>query len=259
MSTPTGMDLPLPSYRYSVSTYGGQVRIAGNGDGNGLGMSQYGALGKAEAGWSAPAILGDYYAGTTLGPLPEGEMPATIAVTLRSGAAEADIAADGPVTVVGPGSTALASTSGPAGWVATAAAAGPMLAPSDAVTFPTSVGRVGDVAPIPMRSAPPAVALSSAPAAPGRPPSPVVTTTSPTAPTAPTPRATPRLAAAVSRDPARPPGAGRRLAGPGLAAVTLLIVTVGVAVNKRKIFRYPVLKGGPMALGGRAARNSLQP
>ncbi|HEY1689189.1 MAG TPA: SpoIID/LytB domain-containing protein [Solirubrobacteraceae bacterium] len=41
--------------------------IEGAGDGHGVGMSQWGALGYAEHGWSANAILAHYYAGTAIG------------------------------------------------------------------------------------------------------------------------------------------------------------------------------------------------
>jgi stage II sporulation protein D len=41
--------------------------IRGAGFGHGVGMSQYGALGYAQHGWSAAAILAHYYSGTTLG------------------------------------------------------------------------------------------------------------------------------------------------------------------------------------------------
>ena len=41
--------------------------ITGAGFGHGVGMSQYGALGFAEHGWNATAILQHYYTGTTLG------------------------------------------------------------------------------------------------------------------------------------------------------------------------------------------------
>jgi len=44
--------------------------IEGAGDGHGVGMSQDGALGYAEHGWSDAAILAHYYTGTTLGPAP---------------------------------------------------------------------------------------------------------------------------------------------------------------------------------------------
>src|SRR3954469_21701368 len=42
--------------------------IRGAGFGHGVGMSQYGAMGYAAHGWTAAAILGHYYTGTSLGP-----------------------------------------------------------------------------------------------------------------------------------------------------------------------------------------------
>lgn len=44
--------------------------IEGAGDGHGVGMSQDGALGYAQHGWTDTAILAHYYAGTTLGQAP---------------------------------------------------------------------------------------------------------------------------------------------------------------------------------------------
>jgi stage II sporulation protein D len=44
--------------------------IDGAGDGHGVGMSQEGALGYAEHGWSYTAILGHYYTGTAIGQAP---------------------------------------------------------------------------------------------------------------------------------------------------------------------------------------------
>src|SRR3954447_9814093 len=41
--------------------------IRGAGFGHGVGLSQYGAMGYAEHGWSAAQILGHYYTGTSLG------------------------------------------------------------------------------------------------------------------------------------------------------------------------------------------------
>jgi stage II sporulation protein D len=46
--------------------------IAGAGDGHGVGMSQDGAYGYAEHGWSDQAILAHYYTGTTIGQAPAG-------------------------------------------------------------------------------------------------------------------------------------------------------------------------------------------
>jgi SpoIID/LytB domain protein len=44
--------------------------IEGAGDGHGVGMSQYGALGYAKHGWSYQQILAHYYTGTALGTTP---------------------------------------------------------------------------------------------------------------------------------------------------------------------------------------------
>jgi stage II sporulation protein D len=44
--------------------------VEGAGDGHGVGMSQDGALGYAQHGWSAAQILAHYYTGTTLGQAP---------------------------------------------------------------------------------------------------------------------------------------------------------------------------------------------
>ncbi len=44
--------------------------VEGAGDGHGVGMSQDGALGYAEHGWTDQAILAHYYTGTALGQAP---------------------------------------------------------------------------------------------------------------------------------------------------------------------------------------------
>ena len=46
---------------------GSQLVVEGAGDGHGVGMSQEGAQGYAEHGWSYTAILGHYYTGTAIG------------------------------------------------------------------------------------------------------------------------------------------------------------------------------------------------
>lgn len=56
----------------SASASTAALVIAGGGDGHGVGMSQEGALGYAEHGWSYSAILAHYYTGTALGQAPAG-------------------------------------------------------------------------------------------------------------------------------------------------------------------------------------------
>ena len=55
--------------------------VEGAGDGHGVGMSQDGALGYAQHGWSDTAILAHYYTGTTV-----GQAPASSVVKVLEGA-----------------------------------------------------------------------------------------------------------------------------------------------------------------------------
>jgi SpoIID/LytB domain protein len=62
---------PERTYAASASSSGAQkLVITGAGDGHGVGMSQDGALGYAEHGWSYTAILAHYYQGTSIGQVP---------------------------------------------------------------------------------------------------------------------------------------------------------------------------------------------
>jgi SpoIID/LytB domain protein len=55
-----------------VARASSELVISGAGDGHGVGMSQDGALGYAEHGWTYQAILAHYYTGTALGQAPAG-------------------------------------------------------------------------------------------------------------------------------------------------------------------------------------------
>lgn len=73
LRTPSG-EL-LPSSYFSVSTEGAaaaitRVILRGNGYGHGVGLCQWGAIGRARAGQSARSILRTYFPGTDVGPLP---------------------------------------------------------------------------------------------------------------------------------------------------------------------------------------------
>lgn len=73
----TGGGELLPSSYFSVtsepsSTGIARVLLRGNGFGHGVGMCQWGAIGRARAGQSARTILRTYFPGTTIGPLPSG-------------------------------------------------------------------------------------------------------------------------------------------------------------------------------------------
>lgn len=212
MAPPAGLDLPLPSGRYSVSTYGTDVKVAGLGDGNGLGLSQYGALGKALAGWSAGQILANYYGPARPAALPADEQPQTIAVTLLDQGGPVSVGATGPAQVLGPSGQVVASTSGPQAWSATTGAGGVGLQPvSGPVADSPDVSR--DLAPVPTRQAAPVDPTASAPGqheAP--PPAPTTTTT-----TVPAPVGT---ASGASVSPDTAPTADALGPAPGAAAVT---------------------------------------
>lgn len=65
---------PLPSSYFSLTTEGAdgiaRVVLRGNGYGHGVGMCQWGAIGRARAGQSARTILRTYFPGTDIGPIP---------------------------------------------------------------------------------------------------------------------------------------------------------------------------------------------
>jgi stage II sporulation protein D len=73
----TGAGELLPSSYFSVETESSSRGIArvvlrGNGFGHGVGLCQWGAIGRARAGQNARDILRTYFPGTTVGPIPSG-------------------------------------------------------------------------------------------------------------------------------------------------------------------------------------------
>jgi stage II sporulation protein D len=59
----------LPSTSFSLERMGDQIVVRGVGNGHGVGMSQWGAIGRSRAGQDARSILAAYYPGTRLSPL----------------------------------------------------------------------------------------------------------------------------------------------------------------------------------------------
>ncbi|HYW51637.1 MAG TPA: hypothetical protein VE861_13575, partial [Gemmatimonadaceae bacterium] len=59
----------LPSTSFQLEVLGATVVLRGAGNGHGVGMSQWGAIGRARAGQDARSILAAYYPGTRLAPL----------------------------------------------------------------------------------------------------------------------------------------------------------------------------------------------
>jgi hypothetical protein len=85
ITTPAGLPLPLPSFRFDLRTEGADAIFDGHGWGHGVGMSQYGALGKAQRGLDASEILAEYYGGITPTSMDPAELPATMRVALTPG------------------------------------------------------------------------------------------------------------------------------------------------------------------------------
>jgi stage II sporulation protein D len=91
-TTGTTTTTPVPVIGKPAVTF----LFAGHGWGHGAGMSQWGARGYADRGWTYDKILAHYYTGTQLGPAPAGE----VRVLLVEGAKSLKLASAGPWTVL---------------------------------------------------------------------------------------------------------------------------------------------------------------
>ena len=96
-----GLPQTLPSMRYSAVTDGarGVVVMDGGGWGHGIGMSQWGALGRAQRGWKAPDILAAYYAGLRPVALPADRVPSAIRVAVALGSSQTTVTSEGAFRV----------------------------------------------------------------------------------------------------------------------------------------------------------------
>jgi SpoIID/LytB domain protein len=92
---PSPTPSPTPPSETGPVTLGSTVRFHGRGYGHGVGLSQYGARGRAIDGQSAATILAHYYQGTTLGSIP---LDTPIRVRVLEGFAAS---ASNPLVVVG--------------------------------------------------------------------------------------------------------------------------------------------------------------
>ena len=86
-----GRDVLLPSDRFSVALNASTATFSGGGFGHGIGMSQYGALGKANRGLAAADILALYYAGLRPSLLPLTAVPSSVRVDLADGLSSATV------------------------------------------------------------------------------------------------------------------------------------------------------------------------
>jgi hypothetical protein len=94
-----GRSLPstVPTTRYEIEVTDDQVILHGSGWGHGVGMGQYGAMGKAERGMTHDDILATYYNG--LRPTVDDRLPDRIRVGLADQLDELVMHADGPFQV----------------------------------------------------------------------------------------------------------------------------------------------------------------
>ena len=101
VSPQNGLPQTLPSMRYSANTDHGRgvVVMDGGGWGHGIGMSQWGALGRAQRGWKAPDILAAYYAGLRPVALPAERVPPAIRVAVALGSEQATVTSEGAFRV----------------------------------------------------------------------------------------------------------------------------------------------------------------
>lgn len=112
-----GLPRAVPSTQFDVRAddQTGTALLAGRGHGHGIGMSQFGVLGKATRGMRAPAILASYYPGAQLTTLPADQLPPTIRVALATGRGAVNAAASSRFRVLdGSGAPVAVAASG--GW-----------------------------------------------------------------------------------------------------------------------------------------------
>src|SRR5207244_3096992 len=88
---PSGSKTVPPTIRTQPTFF-----ISGHGWGHGLGMSQYGAYGYAQHGWTYDRIIKHYYTGTTIGQAPVSR----VRVLILDNAKQVTIASKLPVNVV---------------------------------------------------------------------------------------------------------------------------------------------------------------
>ena len=134
VAPPPDRSRTVPSILFTLRAddAGRVATLDGRGYGHGIGMSQWGAYGKALRGMKAAAILAAYYGGIQPAKAPSGRLPARVRVAISTGQAPRP-----PAEAAKPAAPAPAAAAGkPAG---PAAAAGkPAPAPAAAPTAPAA-------------------------------------------------------------------------------------------------------------------------
>lgn len=166
------LPLTIPGEEFTTRTEGGVVTFDGRGFGHYVGMSQYGAKGKAERGWTFDQILGAYYTGVGLARYP---MPPLVRVLLLEGGESYKVSSNGPFRLLdGTGRVIEGSTLG--GWELVAEDVGVRLNRPAGFDAPLSIAEVtllevptfapsGQATPAPPRPAGPSFTAQAAPGA----------------------------------------------------------------------------------------------
>ena len=114
VAAPPDLPLAVPSHRFTVAfdPATDAVVVDGRGWGHGIGMSQYGALGKALRGMRAPDILASYYGGLRPVTVPPQALPATLKVAVDLGRPTAMVVGSGAFRVLDHAGAPLAVLTG---------------------------------------------------------------------------------------------------------------------------------------------------
>lgn len=137
---PPGLPMALPSIRYTVRAdrAAGVAVVDGRGWGHGIGMSQYGALRKAQRGMKAPDILAAYYSGIRPTALPAAQLPSSVRVAVALDVGNVTVAGEGRFRVVdGNGAPMAIATSG--AWQVVPAGKGVRVIPPPGAANPLAV------------------------------------------------------------------------------------------------------------------------
>ena len=86
---------PTPAWSKTVTTVGSTIRFYGRGNGHGVGMSQWGARGRAQAGQTASDILAAYFRSSTLGAVNPVHAVRVLVLSAFAGAAATPLAIHG--------------------------------------------------------------------------------------------------------------------------------------------------------------------
>jgi SpoIID/LytB domain protein len=102
VAPPPDRSRTVPSILFNLRAddAGRVATLDGRGFGHGIGMSQWGAYGKALRGMKAGAILAAYYGGIQPTRVPAAKLPARVRVAVDSGRPEAVVSASGPFRVL---------------------------------------------------------------------------------------------------------------------------------------------------------------